>query len=169
MKAITEADSWRRLVNDFVEQQLKKFDTDLRFAIRQFDVGFFDPPEPERPATMTDNSITIGTMTESAIQQSSPGATQTASFSVNVAAIKTALDAFESEIGRAQLAPGMASELSADVQTIRSQLTKATPAHGIIQETGKSIRKVLEGVATGATTAGVIAAGKALLSLMGLG
>ena len=51
--------------------QLRAFDQHLQFALRQFDIGFFEPVEPEVPPMA--NAITIGTMTGSVIQQESPG------------------------------------------------------------------------------------------------
>jgi hypothetical protein len=62
-------------MGEYLSQQFAVMDQHLQFSIRQFDVGFFDAPEPEIPPV--GNSITIGTMTGSTIQQGSPGAKQT--------------------------------------------------------------------------------------------
>jgi hypothetical protein len=77
-KVATKADTWRTFgPAKFINERLDLFDIKLNFALRQFDVGFFDPTEPTEPKIMTDNSIKIGgNVTASAIQQGSPGAHQ---------------------------------------------------------------------------------------------
>jgi hypothetical protein len=62
-----------------VSELFNAFDRYLQFALRQFDVGFLDPVEPEVPP-VTNNSINVGTMTGSVIQQGSPGAAQSGDF-----------------------------------------------------------------------------------------
>jgi hypothetical protein len=81
--------------------RLAEFDQHLEFALRQFDVGFFDRPEPENPPIA--NAITIETMTGSVIQQGSPGATQTVQQKVDVKSVTTALNTLESELSRVQI------------------------------------------------------------------
>jgi hypothetical protein len=66
-----------------VSEQFVAFDQYLKFALRQFDVGNLDPVEPEVPP-VANNSINVGTMTGSVIQQGSPGASQSGDFKVNL-------------------------------------------------------------------------------------
>jgi hypothetical protein len=108
-------------------------------------------------------------MTGSAIQQGSPGAKQTVEFKVEIKTVEKALAAFESAIQTAELPPPKAAELMADVQTIKAQLAKPSPSGLIIQEAGKSLRNVVEGIAGGLLTPAVTAAGAALWSALGLG
>jgi hypothetical protein len=74
-KRVVGASSFRQLaMEDYIDKKLREFDEVLEFKIRQFDVGFFDSQEPEVPHMA--NTINIGTMTGSAIQQGSPHAKQ---------------------------------------------------------------------------------------------
>ncbi len=52
------------------EKWEKELNADLAFKLRQFDVGFLIPNEPEVP--QVSNAINIGSMTNSAVQQGSP-------------------------------------------------------------------------------------------------
>lgn len=149
-------------------KQLADFDRHLDFALRQFDVGFSDPPEPEvRPVTK--NIITVGNMTGSAIQQGSPNASQKVQCTLNIEAVRTALSNFETAISGANLPATTLDEIKADIHTIRAQLSKTSPTLLIIQETGRTMRNVIEGIAAGVLTPGVIAAAPALWSALGLG
>jgi hypothetical protein len=136
--------------------------------LRQFDVGFRDPAEPEVPP-LPSNSIIIGNMTGSAIQQGSPGAKQNVEFTLEIQAVDKALTAFESAVAAASLPQAKADELTADVRAIRAQLAKPSPSAIIIQEAGRSLRNVVEGIAGGMLTPGIVAAAAALWSALGLG
>jgi hypothetical protein len=154
-------------MGQYLDQQFAALDQDLQFSIRQFDVGFFDAPEPEIPPV--GNSITIGSMTGSTIQQGSPGAKQTVEITLNVESVTNALARFESEIATAALPAKTVEELMGDVHTIRAQLAKPSPSHVIIREAGKSIRNVVEGITGGMLTPTAVAAAAALWSALGLG
>jgi hypothetical protein len=144
--------------------QLAAFDQYLRFALRQFDVGFLDPSEPEVPPVA--NSINIGTMTGSVIQQGSPGATQTVN--LNIEGALAALHTFESELSKVQIDGRTMNDLAADIATIKAQLSKPSPSVGILQEAGKSLRNVVESIAAGVLTSEVVAAAIALANALGL-
>jgi hypothetical protein len=124
MKALTKADQYRSLAADAVDQKLREFDEHLNFVIRQFDTGFIDPHEPERPHV--NNSINIGSMTGSAIQQGSPGAKQSVEFSLDIDEAKAALAAFEASINATQLSQKHLDEINADLRTIAAQLSKTS-------------------------------------------
>jgi hypothetical protein len=115
------------------------------------------------------NSITIGSMTGSTIQQGSPGAQQTVSITFNIESITNALDRFASAIATGALPEKTVNELVGDVQTIRAQLAKPSPSRIIIQEAGKSLRNVVEGIAGGMLTPAAMTAAAALWSVLGLG
>lgn len=151
-----------------VSKHLATFDNHLQFAIRQFDVGFFNPAEPEVPP-VAGNSITIGNMMGSTIQQGSPGAKQQVEINLEIQTIKNSLDAFESAIAGSSLPRPKVDELMADVHTIRAQLAKPSPSGVIVREAGKSLRNVLEGIAGGMLTPAATAAAAALWSALGLG
>jgi hypothetical protein len=111
MKALTNADQYRSLAAQAVDERLTAMDRHLAFAIRQFDTGFIDPSEPERPNV--NNSINIGTMTGSAIQHGSPGATQSIQFNLKIDEARSALAAFESAMQTVQLSRSQSDEVIA--------------------------------------------------------
>jgi hypothetical protein len=148
-------------------------DDHLDFALRQFDVGILEPAEPEMPP-MARNYINIsGTITGSTIAQASPGAKQSVEFNLNVETVNKALAAFETAVTSASLPPDTLAELTADIGTIRAQLAKSRPNQGIIQEAGKSLRNVVEGIVGGMLTApvttAVTTAAAMLWSALGIG
>jgi hypothetical protein len=154
-------------VDNHVTDEFAAFDKYLQFALRQFDVGFHDAPEPEVPP-MTDNSVTVGNMMGN-IQQGSPGATQTFEFKLNIEAAQTALQSFESELSKIAIDDDRAmQELAADVATIKAQLSKPSPSVAILHEAGKSVRNVVEGIVAGVLTSPLLMAAAALGKAIGL-
>jgi hypothetical protein len=166
-KAVAQTPEASSFPSNQLDEQLAAFDQHLRFAKRQFDVGFLQPAEPEAPPVT--NAINIGSMTNSAIQQGSPGAEQTVNFTLNIEVATTALNGFESAIESADLPSKTVDELMGDIRTIRAQLAKPSPSRRIIQEAGKSLRNVVEGIAGGMLTPTVTAAAVALWSALGIG
>lgn len=142
-------------------------DQHLDFALRQFDVGFHNPSEPEVPPVA--NAINIGTMTGSTIQQGSPNATQNVQFTLNVESVRTALDQLDIAIADLNLPATTLAELQADIGTIRAQLSKPSPSLPILREAGRTLRNVIEGIAASALTPTLIAVAPALWSALGLG
>jgi hypothetical protein len=57
----------------------------------------------------------------------------------------------------------------ADVKTIKAQLAKPSPNRVIVQEAGKSLRNVVEGIGGGLLTPTAQTAAAALWGLLGLG
>jgi hypothetical protein len=154
-------------MNQNVDAQFAAFDQHLQFSVRQFDVGFPDPAEPEVPA-VANNSINIGSMTGSTIQQGSSEAKQSVQFMLNIEPVRAALTAFESAIkGTPNLPATTLDELLADVHTIRAELSKPSPTLSIIQEAGRSIRSVMEGADAEITTPTAIAAANAIVKAVG--
>jgi hypothetical protein len=149
-----------------VREQFAAFDQYLQFALRQFDVGFLDPAEPELPP-LANNSINVGTMTGSVIQQASPGASQSGDVKVNIEAVTTALRSFESELSKQSFDEGKMAAFAADVATIKAQLTKPSPSMTILHEAGKSIRNVIEGIAASLLTPEFVAVTDALSAVLG--
>jgi hypothetical protein len=168
-KRATEYSNTSRLpmMHDYVRKQFEEMDQFLNFKARQFDIGFFDPAEPEVPTT-ANNLITIGTMTNSTIQQGSPGATQKVDFKIEIHRVESALQELEAAIKDTQIPKAKIDEVMADVRTIQAQLKKSDPSKPILQEAGASLSNVLEGVAAGLLTPGVSAAVVTLSSALGL-
>jgi hypothetical protein len=140
-------------------------DGHLNFALRQFDVGFL-PAEPEIPP-MAHNYISIGgNVTGSTIAQASPGAKQSVEFNFNVETVTQALAEFETAVSSASLPPDTLADIKADIDTIRAQLVKSAPNRGIIQEAGKSLRNVVEGIVGGMLTTPVATAISAAAAML---
>jgi hypothetical protein len=166
-KALIGSAKFRGFPSVTIDENERSLDQHLTFVTRQFDVGFFQPEEPQVP--QVHNAINIGAMTGSTIQQGSPGAKQSVQFSLTVESARTALDAFEKAIQGVRIPPDILGEIVADVQTIKAQLSKPAPSMAIVQEAGRSLRAIVEGVAAGLLTSPVIAAAPALWSALGLG
>jgi hypothetical protein len=79
------------------------------------------------------------------------------------------LTSFESAIATAGLLAKTVEELMGDVETIRAQLQKPSPSRLIIQEAGRSLRNVVEGMTGGMLAPAVTTAAAALWSALGLG
>jgi len=103
-------------------------------------------------------------MTASAIQQGSypagksSGSQQTIQFSLHVEQVRAAVTAFENAVRITELPAAMLNEIVADLDTIKAQISKSSPVVAIVQEAGKSLRNIVEGVAAGILTPSVIAA-----------
>jgi hypothetical protein len=81
--------------------QLQAFDDHLKFRLRQFYVGISVLHEPEVP--QVSNAINIGSMSNSVVQQGSPGATQNITMKVDEA--KAAIAAIEATLATAGFPP----------------------------------------------------------------
>jgi hypothetical protein len=148
----------------FVDRENAKLREDLRYMIRQFDVGFFQPSQGEAKMT-TNNSITVHSLVGN-ISQNSPNSTQ--STNIDVGDLRYALASFSEALKAAALPSEKLDEILSDVATIHAQLSKQSPSGGIIQEAGKSIRNVIEGVAAGLLTPQVSITAVALFRAVGL-
>jgi hypothetical protein len=159
MKSIAAPGQLRGLVGNAADE----WDKDLNFKLRQFDVGFFVPDEPEVPTVS--NAINVNSMINSAILQGSAGATQRHDVTISVDEAKAAIEAIEAHSGKLGLPADKLSDLQSDIATIRSQLAKATPSHLIVGEAARSIRNVAEGAIGGmltpTMTTALVALGKA--------
>ena len=164
LKAAAQMNDSARLLDP--RESFAAFDKQLDFALEQFDVGLHDPIEPEVP--QVSNAINIGSITGTTIQQGSPNASQNVRFTLNIQLAQTALDGFETAINEVSLSAEELTNIKADLQTICPQLSKPSPSLSIIQESGRTIRSVIEGVAAGLLTPSVIAAAPALWSALGL-
>jgi hypothetical protein len=123
-----------------------------------------EPPTPE-----IQNAITIGTMTGSTIQQGSPAATQNVRFTLHIEAVRSAVEIFENALQGTKLPAAALGDITADVQTIKAQLSKPSPSIAILKEAGKSVRNVMEGIGAGILTPAAAAAAAGLWAALGLG
>jgi len=164
VKIALKPDSLRKYgggIEKTVDEQVAALDGKLAFALRQYDVGHFDPHQPEPPGNMK-NEITIQQMYGGAIQQASPGAEQSTTINVSVDDIKVALADFEAALKASDTSGAKFAEMTADIDTIKAQLSKESPSPAIVQEAGRSLRSVAEGVVAGG-------AASVLWKILGLG
>ncbi len=152
----------------YLTEQFAALDQHLQFSVRQFDVGFLNPAEPEVPA-VSNNSIIIDNMANSTILQGSPEATQNVQFAFTIETSRKALAEFESALTVSTIPAKTLDELLADVRTIQNQLAKPAPNRVIIHEAGKSLRNVVEGVVGGMLTPAAVTAATALWAVLGIG
>jgi SMC interacting uncharacterized protein involved in chromosome segregation len=148
----------------FVDRESTKLQEDLHYMVRQFDVSFFQPSQGETKMT-TNNSITVHSLVGN-ISQNSPNSTQ--STNINIEDLRNALASFGDAIKTAALPSEKLDEILSDVATIHAQLSKQSPSGGIIQEAGRGIRNVIEGIAAGLLTPQVSIAAVALFRSIGL-
>ena len=148
-----------------VDERLAAFDEKLNVALEHFDTGFLDPAEPELPPSM---SMTIGTVVGSAIQQGTTDSTQNVSTTINVGDVRAAFTQLNDALKSAELPAPVNSEMRADLDTIKAQLAKGTPNSTVLQEAGRSLRTVSEGLAANVLAAPVAVGIAALLKALGL-
>jgi hypothetical protein len=167
MKALLDVGGLGQRLGSAIEGDKAGFDQHLSFVSRQFDVGFFQPIEPELP--QVHNAINVGSMIGSTIQQGSPAATQSVQLTLNVDLARAAIASFEKAVNEADMPSTERNEMIAEVRTINAQLSKAAPSRLIIREAGRSLRSIFEGITAGALTPPVMAVAAALWSALGLG
>ena len=170
MKHACKAPLFRQwgLVNAKVlDEREDEFDKKVRFALRHFDVGHLNPAGPEVPASIS-NAINVENMIGSVVQQGTKGSTQTASITINIAAVRSALDNLEQTLSEYPAPPEIAAEIEPELQTIKAQLAKPKPSVTILREAGSTLRSISEGVAGGLLAPHVLSAIGALLSALGI-
>lgn len=105
------------------------------------------------------------------VQQSGRDAFQTNSVNLSAELIEAALGHLIAHVET--VSPELMSEIKHDVATIRSQLAKPEPSSTIVQESGRTIRTVLEGAFGGALgnamSPGIVQALTAFSAAVGLG
>lgn len=144
---------------------LAEFDETLAFKTRQFEVGFFDPGEPEVPPVT--NYMHVGHVSGGAVQQGTSHSTQNVT-TINIQVLPAAVAEFEKELTKASLPPNLAADIQADLETIKAQLKKPSPSNAVLKEVGHSLRSVLEGMTGGMLAPGALQAGQVLLGALGI-
>lgn len=108
-----------------------------------------NPDKPTEHFLPMNNYINIGSMINSSIQQGSPGAIQTFENKVKAATpdIKSFIVELKEAINKLNLTVEAQNEMMAEIQTVEIQSNSPKPKHTIIQESLKTIKTILEGVA----------------------
>lgn len=143
-----------------IEALLELVRQKLRSRAHLIELGVQAKPAVQSVIT---NTVTAGTVLGSVLQGGT-GASQSATVTINVAAIAEALGEL-----KAQLPLELQSAIAPDADTIKAQLAKVEPSRTILQEAGKSIRTIVEGAAGGLLGNAAPAALPVLLAAIGLG
>jgi hypothetical protein len=150
-----------------ITHRVTQLDGQLRFLLRQFDVGLSQPIEPETAPTMA-NSINIGLMSGGSFQQGTGNIIHNTSVKINVAAARDALGSLEAALAETGISSACRDDVQSDLDTIKAQLTKREPSRSITAEAAKSIRNVVEGISAGMLTPPAMAAAAALWTALGI-
>ncbi|PTS80456.1 hypothetical protein DBR33_01625 [Stenotrophomonas sp. HMWF022] len=150
-------------VLDKVRNRVLQWALDLEDAGVVGDGMSFSPMEVKAAQHVTNITNNIGSMHNSQLQQLSSGQ-QSYQMSEN----REELAAFLKELRSAAESKGGAGQVLVDVDTVLVQLQSAEPKRGIVEESLKSLRTVLEGAAGGALTS-YIPQLTALMAAIGMG
>lgn len=101
------------------------------------------------------------------VQANSPGAW--AQVNIDAQAIRQALSDFEGALPWEDFDPTQVAEIRAEVETIKAQLGKAAPSSTILQESGRSLRAIMENLVASAAQPFVWQGGRMLWQALGLG
>ena len=116
------------------------------------------------------NILQVQSMVGSQIQQGSHGSTQTQSQTITqneVAAIQALVTALQTGLGALGLGAVANAEAEAELQTLKAQLQSSKPKSSIIRESLKTLRNLVEGVASNAVAAGILPLFAPLAALLG--
>lgn len=99
----------------------------------------------------------IGSMQNSQLQQSSPGANHSLVIQSDLARLSALIGRIKSSVRELNLSESNAKELFAEISTIESQSHSSRPKTTIISESLKTIRTILEGAAGNVLASGFLA------------
>lgn len=122
----------------------------------------FSQEEKQQASNLTFNvahlGSYIGSMSESQFQQSTNQSTQNFSKALDLDAVANVIRELKERLPEAQLAPGQESQVKTDIACVEAQLASPKPNVTILKESLRSVRAVLEGVASAGLFQGIIAA-----------
>lgn len=122
--------------------------------------------ETETKSASTNYTMTLHQPVGVAIQQGTASSVQNMHYQVDAGAASRALDILERELAAAPVPQDVLADLQADIATLRAQLSKSSPSFSILNEAGKSIRSITEGVIAGIITPEATIAVGALLTAL---
>lgn len=108
----------------------------------------------------------IGNMSNSQLQQHSPGSSQAITQTLDTAPIMALLGELKSAMNTLQLNANDLAELQAELNTINSQVDSPKPKASILHESFKSVRTILEGAAGSLVASDLIPKITAVLHLL---
>lgn len=128
--------------------------------------------EPESPTTYFPpviNVLNIQSVVGSQIQQGTHGSTQTQAITMNDAeAIKALLNALKERLPELPLTQAEKLEAEAEIQTVEAQLRSSKPKISIVGESLKTIRNLLEGIASNGLAAALLPMFGPLAKVLGM-
>jgi len=123
-----------------------------------------DAAHQSRIAQSAGNSIRIETMTNSAIQQASPGAVQSLSFTYEKRNdLREIVEAIVTAVDQLNLNDEEQTDLVADAESIEAQLKKSKPNPSLIQGCLEGMKTTLTKAASAAATSGAAALANGLI------
>jgi hypothetical protein len=105
------------------------------------------------------NILHVQSMVGSQIQQGTHGSTQSQTQSISqndTAAIQALLTQLQENLGQLGLTPEALDEAESELQTVEAQLRSSKPKQAILRESLRTLRNLVEGVASNALAAGVL-------------
>ena len=126
------------------------------YGVIEIEESLSNPDEPTEHFVPF-NIINIENMSNSAIQQGNVNSTQNSTFNLNkIDELKELVRLLEDSLEHFQLKTEKQTELIAEVETLKSQSKSPKPKTVIINESLKTVRSLIEGVAAGAMTPGIM-------------
>jgi hypothetical protein len=140
-------------------------------GLREVERALSAPEAPTHYFPAVVNVLQVQSMVGSQIQQGTHGSTQTQSQSItqnDVAAIQALLAAMQSNLTALGFNAESRTEAEAEIQTLKAQVQSNRPKPVIIRESLKTLRNLVEGVASNAVAAGILPLFAPLAALLGL-
>lgn len=135
------------------------------YGIREVEEALLQPDDPTHYFPPAVSIISIGTMSNSTIQQASPGAVQDVSFeAAETNKIRAAVEEVKLKFDELELEIDERRQAEAEVATIEAQLGSPKPRRTIISESLASLRGILEGAAAAVVAAPLVAKIAALIA-----
>lgn len=157
MIAITGLNSYIASVSnpafrEAIEQPIVECRSMIAVLIRQSQIGF-DRIWSEEGAVVN-NTINAGHIV-GPIQQGTTHSTQHSSIAVDRTSLQGALSKLEEHLADPANDTLVVESLRSDIATIKLQLAKPEPSHGVLREVTKSMRNLVEGITGGLLTPAV--------------
>lgn len=114
------------------------------------------------------NIVNVQSMVGSQIQQGTHGSSQSQTVSQNdIDAIRALVTQFKEQLSELPLNAGDKTEAQAELQTIEAQLGSTKPKLSILKESLKTLRSLIEGVASNALASELLPLFAPLIALLG--
>jgi hypothetical protein len=131
--------------------------TITHYGVVEVERALSEPKEPTDYFPPVFNILNVQTMVGSQIQQGTHGSTQTQTTTNNeLEAIRTLAKAVQDSLSQLPLQGDAKSEAEAELNTLLAQLQSSKPKTSILRESLKTLRNLIEGVASNAAAAGLL-------------